>query len=168
MNVKKITLLGFLTAIALVFSFLESFIDLSFIVPGVKIGIANSVAVLLIAAKNAKGAAAVSLCRIVLSNMLFGTPVSFFYALLSGAAAYSVMLFISLNKNASAFIISVFGGIFHNIGQVAAAMIVFGSFSFIYYLPLLMLCGCISGAVIGFLCVLLLKNDNINKILKAN
>ncbi len=164
MKAKQITVLGLLTAIALTLSFLESYINLSFIAPGVKIGLANCVTVFLVANKKYKSAAAVSLCRIVLSSLLFGTPITFLYAFLGFALSFTVMFLISKIPSASPFIISVFGGIFHNIGQAIAAVLIFG-LSAIGYLPVLLLFGCVFGGLTGGLCLLLVNNKTIKKII---
>ena len=51
----------------------------------------------------------------------------------------------------SDIIISIMGGIFHNVGQLLMAMLFFSSTVFMYYLPYLMLFGILSGIVIGIL-----------------
>ena len=66
---KKVTLYGVLSAVCLVFSYIEILLPLTFIAPGVKIGLANGVALLLILKKDIKGALLVNIIRILLSNL---------------------------------------------------------------------------------------------------
>ena len=46
-------------------------------------------------------------------------------------------------------IVSMFGGIFHNIGQILVAMSVVENLKLIYYLPVLLVAGTVTGFVIG-------------------
>lgn len=165
MKAKRITLLGVLTAIAVILSFLESFLDLSFLAVGVKIGLANAVTVVLLYFGKKLDAFAVGVCRVVISAVAFGSPVSFLYAISGFLLSFAVMLAVGKIKDVSPFLISVAGGIFHNAGQTAAALIVYGR-AMTVYLPVLLLFGSISGALIGILCVLLCKNKNIKMLLE--
>ena len=46
---------------------------------------------------------------------------------------------------------SVLGGVFHNVGQVMAAVFVVETFAVIYYLPVLIVAGVVTGALLGIL-----------------
>lgn len=165
MKAKQITLLGLFTAIAVVLSFIESFLDLSFLAMGFKIGLANAVTVLLIYSKKRIGALAVGVCRVIISAVAFGTPVTFWFAISGFLISYVAMLGVGALKGVSPFLISVAGGIFHNIGQTLAALKIYGT-AMLAYFPVLLFLGCISGALIGVLCVLLCKNKNIKMLLE--
>ncbi|MBQ0084383.1 MAG: Gx transporter family protein [Clostridiales bacterium] len=164
MKAKRITMLGVLTAIAVILSFLESFLDFSFLAPGVKIGLANAVTVVLLFYGKRLDAFAVGVCRVILSAVAFGSPVTFMYAFAGFILSFFVMLAVG-KLNVSPFLVSVAGGIFHNAGQTAAALILYGK-AMLAYLPVLLLFGCISGALIGVLCALLCKNKNIKMLLE--
>ena len=45
--------------------------------------------------------------------------------------------------------VSIAGGTFHNIGQLLVAMLVVETFSVIYYVPVLLAAGMLTGFVIG-------------------
>ncbi len=45
--------------------------------------------------------------------------------------------------------VSVLGGVFHNIGQTVVAMFVVETFAVLYYLPVLLVAGVMTGAVLG-------------------
>ena len=57
----------------------------------------------------------------------------------------------------SVFGVSMAGGVAHNIGQIIVAMLVVETFSVIYYVPVLMVAGLITGLLIGVLAREMLK-----------
>ena len=61
------------------------------------------------------------------------------------------MFIFNKTKLFSHLIISIMGGVFHNIGQLLVAMCFFNSSVFIYYLLYLMLFGILSGIGIGMI-----------------
>ena len=58
------------------------------------------------------------------------------------------------------------GGIFHNIGQLAAAMLLSGTAQIYYYLPPLLLLGLICGLLTGVTAFYALKNKAIRRALE--
>lgn len=151
-----------LTAICIVFGYIESLLSLSFIAPGIKLGLSNAVALLLVYKKDIKGAFAVNMVRIFLSAFLFGSAVSLVFSVFGGIA--SLIMTVCLLKVKSVSIIgrSIAGGAVHNLFQVVAAMIFMGR-GMMFYIPILLIAGAISGALIGFLCQLLLKRTKLIK-----
>ncbi len=166
MKIKRICLYGILTAAAMMFSFLEGFLDLSFIAPGVKLGLANSVALLLIFFGDFRGAFYVTAARVSLSSILFGTPVTFLFSVTAGIISVAVMAFLRKIGSFSHIFISIAGGATHNIIQCAVAAVILNTGSVFAYLPLLIIFGVICGTAVGLLCWLLHKNKTINKLFK--
>ena len=76
---KKISLYGILAAICIVFSYIEMLIPFDFIAPGVKLGLSNGVALLLIAKNDIKGAFAVNTGRILMAVLLFSAKMIYLY-----------------------------------------------------------------------------------------
>ena len=72
-SAKTITLLGVCTAAAMVLSYVETLIPVPFAVPGVKLGLANLVAIYLLMKLDWRYAAPVSLVRVLLTAVLFGS-----------------------------------------------------------------------------------------------
>ena len=103
----------------------------------------------------------ISIFRILLMGFLFGNGVSLLYSLSGGLLSFVVMLVLKKYDLLSIMGISVAGGVFHNIGQIIAAALVIHSKSIIYYLPVLVVAGVITGTIIGFL------SDKVVKALKA-
>ena len=147
-NVAKI---GVFVALAMVFSYVEVLIPFYFGIPGVKLGIANIVVVTGLFMLKPREVFLISLFRIMLMGFLFGNGVSVLYSLSGGLLSFGVMLLLKKYNLLSIIGISVAGGIFHNIGQIMAAALVLHSKAVIYYLPVLLAAGVITGSLIGFL-----------------
>ncbi len=153
----KITFLGLFTAVALVLSFLETFIPNMLPIPGFKLGLANFAVLLALYLFGFKEAVIVDVCRIILAALLFGNFFSFWYALTGAAFALVIELIIKKTDKFSPIGVSVFGAIFHNLGQFLVAVIILKSFGILYYLPFTLLFCVLSGVLNGYL-VLILKD----------
>ncbi len=150
-SIKKLCYLALFCAIAIVLSYIESLIPLYLGVPGAKLGLANVVTLTLLLCFGLKEAFIVMLLRILIVAMTFTNLYMFLYSL-SGGLLSLIIMYLFLKTNLfSNLIISIMGGIFHNVGQLLVAMLFFSSTVFMYYLPYLMLFGILSGIVIGIL-----------------
>lgn len=154
---KKTAFLGMMVALAFVFSYLESLVPISIGIPGIKLGLANLVAIVTLYTIGVKEACAVSLIRILLTGFTFGSPASMAYSLAGGALSILAMIATRKINLFSAAGVSVLGGVFHNVGQIVLAMFVVENAKLLYYLPVLILSGTIAGAVIGILAGILIK-----------
>ena len=74
-NTRRLTYLALTVSFALILSFIESRIPAFVAIPGVKMGLANIAVIFTLYKFGIKEAAAVSLVRVVLVSMLFGTPI---------------------------------------------------------------------------------------------
>jgi heptaprenyl diphosphate synthase len=147
---KRTAELGFYLAIALILSYVESLIPLSIGIPGIKLGLPNAVVVLLLHEKGTiKEAALVNALRIILSGFLFGSLYSILYALAGAVCSFIAMLVVRKLRCFTVIGVSVTGGVFHNIGQIAVAAFVVESTAVVYYLPFLMIAGTLTGAILG-------------------
>lgn len=156
-STRKLTTCALLSALALIFSYIEFLLPLSLGVPGIKIGLANIVVVLALYSLGAGYALAVNLIRIALSALLFGNLFSAVYALCGALFSLAVML---LLKNPDIFSltgVSMAGGAAHNIAQLAAAAVIAGSAKVFIYLPVLVLAGAAAGIFNGAVCTLVLR-----------
>ena len=131
-------------------------------VPGVKVGLANIAVVFALYKLGWKEAVAISLVRVVLVSLLFGSLASLFY---SFAGAVLSLLGMGLLKRSGRFteiVVSVAGGILHNIGQIAMASVILETDALRYYLPFLLLSGTVAGVVIGVISAIMVKRIQIN------
>ena len=148
---KNLPLYGVLLALAFVLSYVEALVPFSLGIPGVKLGLANLVTLVALYLLPAPGAATVALCRIVLAGFTFGSMSSMLYALCGGVLSFFVMWLCKKLPVFSPVGVSVAGGVAHNIGQLACAIVVMQTVGLSWYLPVLLLSGTVAGAVIGVL-----------------
>ena len=159
---KRLALLSLGVAVAMLLSYIESLIP-SVAIPGVKLGLANVAVMIVLYKLGAWNAVAVSLVRVFLVALLFGSPVSLIYGALG--AIFSLALMITLKKYApfSPLGVSVAGGVAHNMGQICGACFVMGTAKVAYYLPVLLLSGVLSGIFVGICAGLIIKKlKNVN------
>lgn len=148
----KVAYFGVFTALALIFSYVETLIPIHFGIPGAKLGLANLVVVIVLYKAGWKDALLLSVTRIVLSGFLFGNLFGILYSLAGGLFSLGVMTIIKRRESFSMIGVSMVGGVTHNIGQLIVAMIVVETYQVGYYLPALMLAGLATGTLIGLVC----------------
>ena len=150
---RKTSELGFFLAVALILSYVESLIPITFGIPGIKLGLPNMIVVLLLFGQRygAKEALLVNGMRIVLSGFMFSNLYAILYALAGAVFSYVSMLIGKRLRCFSVIGVSVLGGLFHNIGQAVVAMIVVETFAVSYYIPFLIVAGTITGAFLGLI-----------------
>ncbi len=140
---------GVFTALALIFSYVETLIPVSFGIPGVKLGLANLLTVIMLYKRNAKEALLLSVVRIVLSGFMFTGMSVILYSLAGGLLSLLVMTLLKRTGAFSVVGVSIAGGVSHNIGQLLVAMAVVQTYQVGYYLPVLLIAGVITGLLIG-------------------
>lgn len=153
-NSKKIALFGFLTTAALLFGYVEYLVPLNFIAPGVKLGFANVIFVILLLNEKITAAIVVNLVRILLSALLFGTPFSLLFSFTAGIVSMLVMLLAYHFKKIGVIGISVMGAVIHNLIQLCVANLTVGQGVW-FYLPFLFIAAIIAGIVVGIISFML-------------
>ena len=148
---ERIAGLGLLTSLALIASYVELLIPIPIGVPGVKLGLANMVTVWALYALGPAEALAVNGMRILLSGFLFGGLSMILYSLAGAALSFLGMYTAKKSGLFSVTGVSIIGGVTHNIGQLLAAMCVLETGSLLYYGPVLLAAGLITGTLIGLI-----------------
>lgn len=153
---------------ALALSYLESLIPLRIILPlpGFKLGLANIAVTVCAFRYSVKDAAAVSLCRILLSFLLFGGVTSLLFSLFGSLLSCAVLLPFTKRRGAGRIGLSFVGisllcALAHNTGQLIAALVIVGR-AVLSYIPMLISASLICGALCGI--ILCLIPDKIYKI----
>lgn len=154
---KQMAQFAMLAALAMVLSYIEAMVPAFFAVPGMKLGLTNLVVLVALYRMGTKPALIINIVRIVLSAMMFGTVVSLWYSLAGGLLSGAVMIGLKRTRKFHPLTVSVAGGISHNIGQIAVAMLVMRTTAIAWYLLALWLSGIVAGAVIGILGSWMLK-----------
>lgn len=146
---NRVAYFGVFTALALIFSYVESLIPIQLGIPGVKLGLANLIIVIALYKMRLSEVFLLSIVRILLSGFLFGNYFSILYSLAGGLLSLAVMALLKKTGDFSVMGISMAGGVFHNVGQLVVAMMVVETFSVGYYLPVLLVAGLVTGFLIG-------------------
>ena len=164
-KVKNIAFYGMMIALALIFSYIETFIPVSaFIpIPGVKLGLANIVVIFALYTMKNRDAFIISIIRVVISGFLFGNLTTIVYSLAGGLLSLIVMIILKKTK-LSMIGVSMVGGVCHNIGQLGVAVILTETIRIAYYVPVLLVSGMITGLLMGFVAKLIV--DRVDKIKK--
>lgn len=152
-----IAVCGVLTALAMIFSYIESMIQIPVPIPGIKLGIANIAIITVLYVVGWREASVINVIRISLTSILFGNINTFIFSMAGGILSMFMMILLMKTKQFSMAGVSVAGGVAHNIGQIIAAIFVMGSSAIVYYLPVLMISGIVTGVVIGVVAALVTK-----------
>ena len=177
-SVRKLTLMAALTAIALIVFIVEAQIPLPFHIPGVKLGLANAVTLFALFVGQGDGSGVpkfsgaghenrtpvlppipslrisdafmILICRIILGAAFTGRFVAFIYSLAGGLLGFIAQALVKrIVTNKQIWVCGAVGAVFHNIGQIAAAMLITGTPAIAAYLPLLIVAGVFTGVVTG-------------------
>ncbi len=146
---KTVAVFGVFTALCFVCGYIEFLLPLPFLVPGMKLGLANLVVLSALYTLGARTAAGVSLVRIVLSALTFGSLYGMLYSLAGAVLSFLVMLCLYRLPCFGTVGVSVAGGICHNIGQLLVAFAFLGVGGVLTYAPVLLLSGAVTGFLIG-------------------
>lgn len=150
MSTRKLTTLGLFTAFSLAIFLLESLLPPLLPLPGIKLGLANIVTLILLRRSSLRDTFLVVLARILLSSFFYSQAISLLYSLLGGLLSLLIMYLLNrLLKAHFLYLTSIFGGISHNLGQITAACLSTSSLFPLSYLPFLLLSGLLTGLFTG-------------------
>ena len=147
-DVKRTALCGLLTAMMLVLGFIESMIPVAAGVPGIKRGLSNGVLMFALYMLDAPTAFVLMIVKVVLSGLMFGGVSAMLYAMAGGVLSMITMILLKKLKF-HILVVSMFGAVMHNVGQVLMAILIVNTPQLVYYMAVLMLVGLGTGAVTG-------------------
>ena len=154
---KTVARFGLLVALALILSYLESLVPFSFGVPGIKLGLPNLVVIFALYRMRARDATILSLVRVVLASILFGSVMSFAYSAVGAVLSMLVMWRMKSTGRFSVAGVSVAGALAHNFGQILTAALLLETSRLVWYLPVLCVSGTAAGICIGLLAAVLIR-----------
>lgn len=150
MKMRQLTTLALFTALALIIFAVENAIPPVIPIPGIKLGLANIITLIVLRNYSAKDTILVLLMRILLSAFFFGQAMSLLYSLAGGLFCFAVMYLSNrLLRGHFIFLTSVLGGIAHNAGQLGAAWLITHTAGILVYLPFLVISGILTGLFTG-------------------
>ena len=158
MKLKRLTELALLTALALIIFVIELRFPDILPIPGVKLGLANIITVYAVFQYQPSETAMLVACRVILGAVFSGNMSALLYSASGAVMCLLGMIIISRFLNPEyLWLCSILGAIFHNIGQILAAMAVMQSAAVLSYLPVLILSGSIAGLFTGLCAQAVLK-----------
>ena len=161
--IKRLVLLSALTGLIIIISYVESFIP--FFIPGMKIGFANIIILLIIYNFNLLDGILVTIIKVFIVSLLKGNIFTMgFFMSLSGSLLSFFLMFLLYKfvKKIGRVTISILGSVTHTVSQILIALIYLETSAIFYYLPILLLIAIPSGGVIGYLSILI--NKPLSKI----
>ncbi len=152
LSVKKMTRLAILLALGVILNYMEHvLLPTAFIAPGVKLGLANTVGLIVLYFFGIQEFIAIGLLRVIMTSLFTGFGFNFFIALSGWGLATLVVVVASLTNKISIFGLSMISAVMHGIGQVIMVTILYESIFMLNYLPILSVTGIISGLLIALI-----------------
>lgn len=161
MKTKRLAVMAMAVALAMILSYVESQIPAFVAIPGIKMGLPNILVVFVLYKLGWKDAIVISLLRVLLVSVLFGSVLSLAYSIAGATVSFIGMLLMKKSGLFSTVAVSVVGGVLHNAAQIGVACLVMETNLITYYLPFLVLSGTLAGIVIGLVSALTVKRVNI-------
>lgn len=154
MELKKHIQLSMLLALSVVLSIIESIIPFfNGMIPGLKLGLANTVVLFILYVFSFKDAFSISILRVFLMGILrIGVfSVAFFFSL-SGAILSVIFMALAIRFTKLSIVgVSILGSIVHSIGQIIMAIIILDTTKMIYYLPWVLIFSIPTGFLVGII-----------------
>ncbi len=149
-NIKHLTQLAFFTTLALAIYSVEAALPTLVPIPGVKLGLANIITLIVLRNFSAKDALFVLIVRIFIATFLFGQAMSMLYSLAGGILCLLVMMLLNkILQGHFLFLTSIFGALAHNAGQLMIAVMLTSSVAALTYIPFFVVTACITGLFTG-------------------
>ena len=158
-KVQQVALSGLLTSLMLVFGFIERQFPLPVPVPGIKLGLANSVLLYALYMLGIRQSVVLMLLKSLMSWLIYMNLSAMLYSFAGGVLSVAAMILVSRMKGVSPIGVSALGAVFFNIGQILMAAWVLGTPQLIVtYLPVLMVSGVLTGILTGVIAKLVMKH----------
>ena len=142
--------MALLTALELTIWVIEAQIPAPVPVPGIKLGLASVITLAAMASLGRREAGCILLARILLGALFAGSASALLFSLTGGVVSWCVMAaLLGLFPEKLMWVVSVFGAIGHNAGQLLAAVIVTGTPGILWYGPALLAAAIVTGVFTG-------------------
>lgn len=167
MSALEVATYGLLAAVALIFGYVEALFPLPLPVPGIKLGLGNIVVLFTLAGFGWRAGLAIAVVKVVVSALLFGSPMVLMYSA-GGAALSFAAMWMALHWSRLSIVgVSMVGGVFHMVGQLAVVAFTFSPYVALVYLPVLMISGLVTGLLTGYVCRLVIRTTAKSNLFKS-
>lgn len=148
-SVRWLTRMALLTAVAVVLGYIEHLIPMPGGIPGIKLGLANTVLLYAIYLLDAKSAFLLMVLKVGLSGLMYGGVSAMMFSFGGGLCSLVMMLLMKKLGGVSIIGVSVVGAVFHNVGQTAVAAFMVNTAALMGYVPFLLVAAVITGVLTG-------------------
>ena len=162
-TIKKITRLSLFLALGIILNLVESMIPLPITIPGVKLGLANTIGLVILYYYSPKEYISIGFLRVLIVGLLRTGlfSVAFILSLSGWFLSTLIVVILYYLKKFSIYGLSCVSAVFHGVGQMIAVSIIYNTFGLVMYYPILMISGIITGLLTALLTSLvLLKVDH--------
>ena len=157
LSVRKLVALSVLLALGVILNIAENYMVFIPAIPGMKLGLANTIGLLVLALFGPKEFLLIGFLRVLLAGTFSGFGSGFMMAM-SGFIFSSMMtLLLYHSKKLSIYGLSMMSAVFHGVGQVTMISILYQNVLMFNYLFILIFSGIIMGLLIAFLSKIILQ-----------
>ena len=148
-----------LTALMMVLGLIERQFPLPIGIPGIKLGLANSVLLYSVYMLGTRQSILLMLIKTLLSWFIYSNMNAMLYSFAGGALSLGAMLLVSRMPGVSEVGTSVAGAVCFNVGQILAAVWQLHTPQLLFtYLPVLMISGVVTGILTGMVAKLVIRH----------
>ena len=134
----------------LILGWVESLVPINAAVPGIKLGLSNSVLIFAVYMLDIPTAYVLMVLKVLLSCAFLHQPAQMMiYGFAGGLLSLTGMVLLSRVKGMHPVTVSMVGGVLHNVGQVGMAIILLHTPALVYYMAVLTLVGLACGLLTG-------------------
>lgn len=156
-NVKILSYSCILLSVSLILSYIEVLFPFYIGEIGIKVGLCNIVSILGIKTIGYLRTLLINILRLIICGFLFANVVRFSISVGGFLLSYAVMCVLFEYVHFSIITTSIFGGVFHNIGQFITLIIIMGNASILYLLPAYLIVGIVTGLLVGIIAKIIIK-----------
>ena len=146
---RRVALCGLLAALMLALGYVESLFPLSGAVPGLKLGLSNTVLLYAAYLLPLPTAWLLLALKVLLSTLLYAGASAFWFSLAGGVLSLGTMLLLRRARGVSVLGVSIAGALAHNLGQMLVAVAVLGTGRLWVYFSVLALSAAGTGLLTG-------------------
>lgn len=143
MNTKKVAQIGLLSSAALILHLVETWLPVPAPVPGIKLGLANSVSLFTLTVFGIRSAFYLTVIRILLGTLIGGIFLGPAFVMSAAGGIGSIMVmghaYQHWRPRFSVVGVSIIGAVAHSVVQVLAASLLVASGSLLWYIPYIIL-----------------------------
>lgn len=159
-QIKKITTVSVLIALACILSILDRFISgslisaipyLGAIAPGFKLGIANLVIIIIIYSFEWPYSLIAVLLKSVIAGLIYAGFTNFLIGFSGTILSYLAMILFKniIKKDFFMIYVSALGGLIHSLGQLLVVYLIYQTKEILTYFPIILIFGLVTGIIIG-------------------